>query len=317
MIELIQGDCLEKMKAIPDNSVDCVITDPPYYGVVNKKWDNDWKTRNDFINWLELVVIELKRVMKSNGSLYIFAGDKNCAYVQVMIDRHLTLLNNIVWHKTNNLPIKNAHLLRTFAPMTERILFYTSQLCKTGLETVEKEYIAPRNPFAITLKKARLEKGASINQVAEYGKFYGNVNHGGAVTNWERGYNVPTEEQWKILCDHLPIKRQEYESLRQEYESLRRIFNAESGCFDVITSKIITAKENTAHPTTKPERLVGYFATISTNEGCTILDPFMGSGTTGVGACNLNRNFIGIEKDPEYFQIAKKRIEAADAQLSF
>ena len=56
------------------------------------------------------------------------------------------------------------------------------------------EYVAPRNPFAIELKREKNEKGVSINQVSEYGKFYGNVNHGGAVTNWERGYNIPSAE---------------------------------------------------------------------------------------------------------------------------
>jgi DNA modification methylase len=50
-------------------------------------------------------------------------------------------------------------------------------------------------------------------------------------------------------------------------------------------------------------------------EGCTVLDPFMGSGTTGVACMNTGRNFIGIEIDEGYFNIAKRRIEAAAAQL--
>jgi len=327
-IELYQGDCLEILPKIPDAIVDCVIIDPPYFNIVNEKWDRQWKTQKDFILWLEIVIVQLKRVLKSNGSLYIFADDKVCAYVQVMVDKHLILLNSIVWYKTNNLPIKNAHLLRSYAPMTERILFYTPQLCKTGLQTVEKEFIAPRNPFAIALKKARLKKGVSVNQVAEYGKFYGKVNHGGAVTNWENGYNIPSAEQWAKLCEFLPIEQKnsgelkskydsiriEYEDLRLEYESYRRTFNAGKGCFDVIQEKIITIKENTAHPTTKPTRLIKRFIEASTNRGDLVLDCFMGSGTTGVSCKYLDRSFIGIEKGIGYYNLSQERINGAAKQ---
>lgn len=321
MIKLIQGDCLEILPTIETGIVDCVLIDPPYFGIVKDDWDNQWKTRDDFIDWLEKVTLELKRILKSNGSLYIFADDKICAYVQVMIDKHLTLLNSIVWAKPVSMASRYAVNFRSYAPMTERILFYTPQLCKTGLETIEKEFIAPRNPFAIALKKARVKKGVSINQVAEYGKFYGNVNHGGAVTNWEKGYNVPLEKQWEVICEYLPIVngdykklRLEYESLRLEYESLRRTFNAGSGRFDVITDKIITTKENTAHPTTKPTRLIKQFIEASTNKGGLVLDCFMGSGTTGVSCKYLDRSFIGIEKDPKWFKLSKERINGAEEE---
>ena len=63
------------------------------------------------------------------------------------------------------------------------------------------------------------------------------------------------------------------------------------------------------HPTVKPLKLMSYLITLTTREGDTVLDPFMGSGTTGVAAKNLNRNFIGIELDEEYFEIAESRIE--------
>lgn len=63
------------------------------------------------------------------------------------------------------------------------------------------------------------------------------------------------------------------------------------------------------HPTIKNVKLMEYLATMCSREGSTILDPFMGSGTTGVACKNLNRNFIGIELDKEYYEIAKKRIE--------
>jgi DNA modification methylase len=69
------------------------------------------------------------------------------------------------------------------------------------------------------------------------------------------------------------------------------------------------------HPTEKPRRLMAEIIADFTNPGQTILDPFMGSGTTGVAAVQMDRNFIGIEKDERYFQIACERIEKAQRQL--
>lgn len=65
------------------------------------------------------------------------------------------------------------------------------------------------------------------------------------------------------------------------------------------------------HPTQKPVALMEYLIKTYTNEGMTVLDNCMGSGTTGVACVNTNRNFIGIERDDKYFEIAKNRIEAA------
>ena len=67
------------------------------------------------------------------------------------------------------------------------------------------------------------------------------------------------------------------------------------------------------HPTEKPVDMLSYLIEKSSNAGDTILDPFMGSGSTGVAANNLNRNFIGIELDEAYFEIAKKRIEESNS----
>lgn len=70
------------------------------------------------------------------------------------------------------------------------------------------------------------------------------------------------------------------------------------------------------HPFEKPLSLIERLIRIYTNEGDVVLDPYMGSGTTGVACMNLNRSFIGIEKDKEYFEIAKQRIEDAEKKTS-
>lgn len=72
---------------------------------------------------------------------------------------------------------------------------------------------------------------------------------------------------------------------------------------------------NKVHPTEKPVGLIEFYVNNSSNLGDTVLDPFMGSGSTGVACLNAGRNFIGIELDEHYFNVAKERIEKADAEL--
>lgn len=79
--------------------------------------------------------------------------------------------------------------------------------------------------------------------------------------------------------------------------------------------KCVPRARGTLHPTQKPVALMEYLIRTYTNESQTVLDFTMGSGTTGVSCVNTNRNFIGIERDPAYFQIAKERIEEANRRL--
>ena len=194
--------------------------------------------------------------------------------------------------------LEESDVLRSFAPCTERILMYGSKAQDTtGLKEVEKEYIAPRNPFAKELKKARIKKGVSINTVAEYGKFYGNVNHGGSVTNWERGYNIPNIEQWKILCDNLPIERTEYDALRTEYEYLRRPFNNMFKLQEVLNFSNEAQKTGAKydHDTVKPETLTRALILTCSRENDLVIVPFAGSGTECAMAVKEKRKFIGYE----------------------
>lgn len=82
---------------------------------------------------------------------------------------------------------------------------------------------------------------------------------------------------------------------------------------DFVETAVVPASEKSfgKHPTQKPEELIEFFLKLLTNEGDTVLDPFMGSGTSGVVARKLKRNFVGVELDDKYFANAKRRIEEA------
>ena len=308
---------------LPDKCANLIIADPPYFEVKGA-FDFIWKSFNDYLQDVEKWAIECKRLLADNGTLFWYGHAKNIAYAQVIFDKYFNLINNLVWDKGSFMGLEESDVLRSFAPCTERILMYGSKAQDTtGLKEVEMEYIAPRNPFALELKKARLKKGVSINQVAEYGKFYGNVNHGGAVTNWERGYNVPLKEQWRILCENLPIERKEYKELRKEYEELRKEYEELSKEYEELRRPFsnhfklqeILRFSNEAtktgakydHDTVKPETLTRALILTCSRPNDLVVVPFSGSGTECAMAAKENRNFIGFDVEKKYVEMGNKR----------
>ena len=302
---------------LPDKCAKLIIADPPYFEIKGA-FDFVWSDIKEYLKDVEKWAIECKRILADNGTLFWYGHAKNIAYAQVIFDTHFNLINNLVWDKGSFMGLEESEGLRSFAPCTERILMYGSKAQDTtGLKEVEMEYVAPRNPFALELKKARLLKGVSINQVAEYGKFYGNVNHGGAVTNWERGYNVPLKEQWQILCDNLPIERKEYEELRREYEELRREYEELRRPFvNYFKLQEIFRFSNEAqktgakydHNTVKPETLTRALIMTCSRENDLVVVPFAGSGTECAMSAKENRPFIGYEITEKHVKISNKRV---------
>jgi site-specific DNA-methyltransferase (adenine-specific) len=235
MIDLLHGDCLNLMKTIPDNSIDMVLTDPPY-GTTACKWD----TVIDF----ELMWLQLKRITKDNGAICLFGSEP--------FSSHLRLSNlkmyKYDWHwkkergtghlNAKKYPLKDIELISVF--------------CKKP----HKYYPVMREGKPYTCKK------------------------GGLSDNYNK-------------------------------DSRKNIITVNSGNRYPLTTIEFKRDKSKVHPTQKPVALLEYFLKTYTLENETVLDFTMGSGSTGVACKNLNRNFIGIEMDDKYFQIAKERINEA------
>ena len=128
-------------------------------------------------------------------------------------------------------------------------------------------------------------------------------------TQWD----LCTKETYAELIEKFKINEwagfREYESLRQEYESLRPVHNLDTEHKNIWQFKRDRGKN--FHPCQKPVDILERIIRCSSNEGDTVLDCFMGSGSTGVACMNTGRKFIGIEMDKKYFDIAKARINDA------
>ena len=239
MINLIQGDCLEKMKDIPDGSVDAVITDPPY-GTTACKWDS--------IIPLEPMWEQLKRVIKPNGAIVLFGSEPFSSALRMSNIKNYKY--DWIWEKKKG---GNIMCLK-YQP-------YKVHEIVSVFNHKKEQY----NPIMTDQKK---RTGKTYSK----GEANGIKNYGDTRT------------------------------YKQKYpKSILEISNAN--------------QKGKQHPTQKPVALMEYLIKTYTNENELVLDFTMGSGTTGVACKNTNRNFIGIELDEKYFEIAKKRINEAKAQI--
>lgn len=121
---IYQGDCLQVLPTLPDNSVDLVLTDPPYFKVKGEAWDNQWAKPTEFLLWLDAVVEQLARVLKPNGSLYLFASPQMGSRVELQIAVRLNVLCNIRWRKEQGRhKAASKESLRAYFPASETIIF--------------------------------------------------------------------------------------------------------------------------------------------------------------------------------------------------
>jgi DNA modification methylase len=234
----MHGDCLERMKEIPDGSVDMILADVPY-GTTACKWDS--------IIPLEPMWEHLKRIIKPNGAIVMTASQP---FTTTLIASNMKMFKYCwVWDKK----AAGNHGLAKFQPMKTHEDIVVFSICT--------HFYSP-----IKTKGKMRKKGG-----------YGSANT--IATGMK-------EIQPRLSDEYFP-------------KSILEISNAK--------------RIGKVHPTQKPVPLMEYLIKTYTNEGETVLDFTMGSGTTGVACAQTGRKFIGIEMDDKYFEIAEKRIIEAYA----
>jgi site-specific DNA-methyltransferase (adenine-specific) len=297
---------------LPDKSVQLIIADPPYFEVKGS-FDFVWKSFDEYLIDVEKWAIECKRLLADNGTLYWYGDAKKIAYAQIIFDKHFNLLNSLVWENTNDhkQQIRFNTDLRTFAPLTERLLMYSNETYNlTQCVYLIRDYIRDE----ITKAKGKIV-------LKEVNEALGTATNGGGVASAclsldKAKPTMLTKEMYEKLQKWCyPYLRKEYEVLRKEYEVLRRPFNNERFYGDVIRIPNYETG-NYAHDTIKPEKLTRELILISSRPNDLILIPFAGSGTECAMSAKENRNFIGFEIDAKHFKTATDRTEIIKSQPS-
>jgi len=339
------GDCLEVLPSLPDDSVDLIVTDPPYFRVKSLPWDRQWATPPAFLAWLDRVLEQFARVLRGNGSLYVFASPKMAARVEVLVGERFNLLNQVVWRKHNGSGTGTAEgackpVFRAYFPQTERVIFAEHHNADNRAKG-EAGYGAKCDelrgfvfePLRAYLDGERRRAGLRKPQVDAAWCAFKAVAQTAQSQKWFSSscWNLPTLEAYAWMRDLFNAScngdgpqylrreyedlRQEYEDLRQEYEALRRPFavTADVPYTDVWDFPTVQARPG-KHPCEKPLAMMRHIVTASSRPGAVVLDAFCGSGVVGEACRELGRDFIGIEADPKW---AKKACERVHEPLLF
>ena len=301
MIKLMLGDCLERMKEIPDGSVDMVLTDPPYGTMKGAQLDGWAGTKTDWDTTInhELMLDECNRVLRTNGALVLFSQDPYTSKLSSETHGNLPFSYRLTWLKDH---FANA-LIAKKAPVN-----YTEDIC-----VFFKKYdTLGQHPLRAYAKRVMTHTGKNLKQINE-DLAHRKAEHFFYVESTQFG--LCTEAVYIEIEEEYNLKSQDWFIAYGDLVNINRRFNRrfnlpENNKFKSNVLKY--TKDYTGHhPTQKPVLLLEDLIKTYTNEGETVLDFTMGSGTTGVAAKNLNRDFIGIELDVDYFNIAKDRIDKA------
>ena len=269
MINLLNGDCLEQMKQLDDNSVDSIVTDPPYgISFMAKKWDYDvpsvevWK--------------EAMRVLKPGGHALIACGTRTQHRMVVNIEDAGFEIRDVVSCEFFTLCRK---------PLSEKTIAKNVLKWGTGGINIDGCRVEGKPPSVPNPQLGAAKRtyghgtgeGRNGEMSSATGRFPANLIHDGS------------QEVLELFPETKPK------------ESAARFF------YQPKASKKDRNEGNT-HPTVKPTALMAYLCRLITPTGGTVLDPYMGSGSTGKAAVSEGFSFTGIELDPDYYEICKARV---------
>lgn len=314
------GDCLERMKEIESGSVDAIICDPPYgtmkgmnYGSENHD-GHQWDTALEIKPMFE----ECNRILRTNGALILFSQEPYTSKLITQAHGNIPFSYRLTWLKDN---FANA-LLVNKAPVnyTEDVCVFFKKHTKHDFEGFHplRDYFKDVFDYIGLSKKAIIEVlGQRFDHCFRFGSTQFSLCTEEAYSDLIAAYGINNMKGFKPYGELKPIN-DEYRAdlIAKMTSSSPKVFNLPEG--KKFKSNVLEYKKDYTghHPTQKPVALMEDLIKTYTNEGDTVLDFTMGSGSTGVAAKNLNRDFIGIEMDEGYFKIAQERINGIDDDIT-
>ena len=310
MSDIIQGDALHELKFLPKNSVHAIVTDPPYeLGLMGKSWDSTGIAYNVDL-WKQCL-----RILKPGGHLLSFGGPRTYHRVACAVeDAGFEIRDSIYWVYGSGFP-KSMDIGKKLEQW---------EGWGTTLKPAHEPIILARKPLAEkTIIKNVLEWGTGginidacrvpIKSNPTEGRFPANLIHDGSdevLREFAKAGTSTSMKESRIKTTGTDFGLMNDDSWEppgcviqgygDEGTPARFFYQAKA-------SKKERGEGNT-HPTVKPIKLMEYLVKLVTPPGGTVLDPFAGSGTTLLAAQNLGFTYIGVELDPQYISIAKKRL---------
>jgi DNA modification methylase len=280
---IIQGDCFNLIKEQPDNSVDLVITSPPYSDIVNYGKNVSTKKPDDYVDWILPLFKEIYRVLKPSGSFILNINDKTegglrSTYIYDLISRNnketkLKLYDTYIWHKKNGIPNGGEKRFRNttefifhFVKDRKQMKFYMDRVLQEPKENRQGEII----------------DGVRVKKV---------------VKRKRTGYKKREDGSTERVEFYEPIPDLDKHPDKVRPDNVFRFSTAAKSRDNIIK-----------HPAPYHKELPLYFINLLTDEGDLVIDPFSGIGTTGLACLELNREHIGYELNETYTNFSNDRL---------
>jgi len=328
-INVVCADSLQYIKTLPDDCIDLIATDPPYFRVKSCKWDNQWSGESAYLAWLDEMFAEFWRVLKPSGSLYVFCGSRLAADTELLIRERFKVLNHIIWAKPSGpWNLQHKEDLRSYFPATERVLFaehYSGPFRGKRSSYQAKQQEQRKNtlkPLVDYFKNARKALDVSAKDIHEAtGKQM--ASHWFSESQWQlpsEGDYLKLQQLFERIAREKHSKHdldiphhqlietyqtlsRKYSELVEEHKSLRRVFSvsADVPFTDVWKYKSVPFYPG-KHPCEKPAEMMRDIINASSKPGDVVADFFMGSGSTIKEAIKLGRYALGVELEEERFK---------------
>lgn len=286
-MNLYNDDCFNIFETLTDNSIDMILTDPPYgiSGLEPNNWKFDFvsnshiahipmgmkfKSGEDFQAFMKNVSKECLRVLKPGGVMLCFSFPRLYHHLAIAMESSgLEIRDSLLWVYGRSQPkaFSQSHIIRKDPNLDQALI--------TQIEHLKTPQL--KNNYEIIAMGVKPKEGRYIDNYLAYG--VGLMDTSVKTANGKFPSNVITTENISDEMDNL---------------------------FFIERDK--RTNENT-HPTVKPVSLCEHLIKLFTRTDSVVLDPFMGSGTTGVACKASNRRFKGCEINKEYYEIAKRRID--------
>lgn len=284
--KIYNDDCINYLETLSkqNKQIDCIVLDPPYFKVVDEKWDKQWKSLNEYLEWIEQIILRLDKVSKYNCSFWLFGYPYQLSFIIPIVEKHGFKYRQ---HITINKGLKSvagrtSNKLKMFPTATEYVVYFykdATPIIKKYLQDKQKQHNISSKDINIKLGKA-INGGGTWSTIA--GKKQKNIQY-------------PTKQDWNKL-------EELFGKFDIKYEDYVYVFNIETKLTDVWDDiNFYDRKYKKYHPTQKPYKLIERIIKCSSNEGYNVLDPFMGSGMTALVCKENKRNFFGCEIDKEYY----------------
>jgi DNA modification methylase len=281
--KLFIEDCNDFMKKLEPRSIDTVILDPPYFNVVNEKWDTQWKDLEEYLSWFKPIMQEISRISKHSCSLWLFGYAYQLSYLIPIVEaqgfsyrQHITIDKGL-----RSVAGRTSNKLKMFPTATEYVVYFHKESRGLIREYLQKKQAETKK----SSKDINLHLGKAINGGGTWSTIAGVK---------QKNIQYPTREDWDKLGEL-------FGGMTMNYDDMVFKFNPIQGLTDVWTDiNFYDTKYPKKHPTQKPFKLIERLLLCSTDEGDVILDPFMGSCMTGLVCKKHGRHFIGCEKEETY-----------------